>query len=156
MFQRTPLVAPRYGSDTALLIRRVVEVKNGCDHTVVLMREERIILMHGKWRSLLRWLDKHFIVVKLHVWTPNDLCRNPGNALIREQPTESSRVKLDIMAMQDLRLFDRPGNHLRTSPSGVHILVGGQSRRQCMAFCPVCSRLFFVELPLHEKVAISL
>src|SRR5229473_127448 len=114
MFQRTPLVAPRYGSDTALLIRRVVEVKNGCDHTVVLMREERIILMHGKWRSLLRWLDKHFIVVKLHVWTPNDLCRNPGN-------------------------------HLRTSPSGVHILVGGQSRRQCMAFCPVCSRLFFVE-----------
>src|SRR6266699_3307426 len=103
MFQRTPLVAPRYGSDTALLIRRVVEVKNGCDHTVVLMREERIILMHGKWRSLLRWLDKHFIVVKLHVWTPNDLCRNPGNALIREQPTESSRVKLDIMAMQDLR-----------------------------------------------------
>src|SRR5260370_6854015 len=154
MFQRTPLVAPRYGSDTALLIRRVVEVKNGCDHTVVLMREERIILMDGKWRSLLRWLDKHFIVVKLHVWTPNDLCCNPGNALIRAKPTESSRVKLDIMAMHDLRLFDRPGNHLRTSPIGVHILVAGHSRLQYMPFYTAFSRPFLVQYPLHTTVPV--
>lgn len=76
---------------------------DGSDHGVVVMREVRRILMHREGRALLGGLDEHFAVVKLNVWAANTVCGAAGDAVIEHQLCKPTRLKLNIMAVAELR-----------------------------------------------------
>ena len=49
VFERSEFIGTGYYSDTALFDRRIIEVDDGGDHGVMLMREVGEVLMHRKW-----------------------------------------------------------------------------------------------------------
>src|SRR4051812_3045983 len=121
MLYRSALVAARDHEDTTFLKGCIIKMTDCRNHAMALVWKERVILMHGKGRPLLRRLDKHFVMMQLHVPAPDQTGGNPCQPLIDEQARKGRSLKLHIMAMKQLRLL--LDGCTRTVPCGINRLM---------------------------------
>ena len=74
-------------------------MNNRGDHRMVLMREERRVLVHRERRAFLRRLDEHFRVVELDI-RPDNIGGDTGDTLVYNEARERRALELDIVAVQ--------------------------------------------------------
>ena len=77
--------------------RSIIEMDGSSNHSMVFVREIRIVLVHREWSASFRWLDEHLRVV-LHIG-PDNICGAVGQSGINDESSEERTVELPIVAV---------------------------------------------------------
>lgn len=101
VFERSELVGTGYYSDAAFFDRRIVEVDDGGDHGMMLVREVGEVLMHRKWCTFGGRFNKHLGVVELDIGS-DDIGGPVGQARIADQAGEGGGMVLDVVTVEEL------------------------------------------------------
>ena len=162
MLDRAQLVAAGDDAHAAFGERGVVEVDDGRDHRVLVVREEGAVLVHWEGGALFRRFDEQFVVVQLHVRGADDVCGDAGEPFIDDQPGQQRRLELDVVAMQQRsfghchlacalpRGFDRR-DFLQAVDQGMGLLAKGGGFFACEEPFDVQVTVFLIKIELFRR-----